>query len=140
MIADHFQSFKALIESLAGIPEVHTNIRRSTSGDPIRANYVVVWPPTIPSLDDGRYLASQRADSSARFRFDVMPVGTTPDAVMAFTDTILAATVGHVFTVPGRRIDAARLVPGVEEGGAHYEHASDLHYTDFTIELRSSPA
>lgn len=140
MILAHYDAFVALLEGIEGVPGVSEAARVSVSDEPIRENYVVAWPPRIPGLDDRRYTAGQSSTSTASFRFDVRPVGTTATAVLRFTDLILAATVGQRLVVAGRSCDPMRLVAGVEEGRTQYDRTARLFYTDFSIELVSRRA
>ena len=137
MILDHYKAFTGLLESVQGLPAIEEVARVTDSGEPVRANYVVAFPPRIPSLRDERYTVAQSALSTARFRFDVRPVGTTATTVLRFTDLILAATVGTPLVVDGRVCDSMRLVEGVDEGAAEYDRTARLYYQDFTIEVVS---
>ena len=137
MILDHYGAFTYHLEAIVGLPSIEEVARVTDSGEPVRANYVVAFPPRIPSLNDERYSVAQSALSTARFRFDVRPVGTTATTVLRFTDLILAATVGQRLVVDGRVCDSMRLVEGVEEGAAEYDRTARLYYQDFTIEVIS---
>lgn len=137
MILEHYRALRTLLEGIQGIPAVEEVARVTDSGEPVRANYVVAFPPRIPSLNDDRYTAMQSALSTARFRFDVRPVATTATAVLRFTDLILAAAVGQRLVVPGRVCDPMRLVEGVEEGATMYDRTARLYYIDFTLEVIS---
>lgn len=142
MILDHYKAFTGLLEGVQGLPAVEEAARVTDSGEPVRANYVVAFPPRIPSLNDRRYSVAQSALSTAQFRFDVRPVGTTATTVLRFTDLILADLIGDGVTaarlvVAGRACDPMRLVEGVEEGATEYDRTARLYYMDFTIEVVS---
>lgn len=137
MILEHYRAFTGHLAGIAGLPAIEEVARVTDSGEPVRANYVVAFPPRIPSLNDRRYSVAQSALSTAQFRFDVRPVATTATAVLRFTDLILTATVGQSLDVPGRACDLMRLVEGVEEGATMYDRTARLYYMDFTIEVVS---
>lgn len=137
MIRATHDAFRALVESLPGVPDVDEVARVTTGGEPVRANYVIVFAPSLPELGDDRYLALQRADSRARHRFDVRPVATTVDGLNRMADALLSI-IGRVLVVEGRTCEAARLVEGVEENRAQYDATARLFYMDLTFEVSSS--
>lgn len=137
MIRATYEAFRDLVKSLPGVPAAYEVARVNTDGTPVRANYVIVYPPSIPELDDNRYLALQRADSRARHRFDVRPVATTVDGVNLMADALMSI-IGRVLVVEGRTCEAARLVDGVEENRARYDPVPRLFYMDLTFEITSS--
>lgn len=139
MLADHFTAFRALIDAIPGVPNSVPFIRVTESGENVRANYVVTYPPTIFRLDDERWTAAQRFSSKARLRFDVQPVATDEDSVLRFKEVILDALIGTRLSVPGRSCDPMKLVPGVEEGKG-YDRTARLYYVDFTVETTSREA
>lgn len=135
-----YAALVALLESLPGVPTVHEIVRVTDSGIPVRANYVVAFPPAIPSLSDDRYTAGQRFESKSGQRFDVRVVATTAVGVLGIAATILSHAIGAKLIVQGRRVDPLTLVPGVEEGKTEYDRQADLFYMDFTLETVSRPA
>jgi hypothetical protein len=137
VIRASYEAFRALVAGLPGVPAVDEVARVTSSGEPVRANYCIVYPPSIPELDDNRYLALQRADSRARHRFDVRPVATTVDGLNLMADALLSV-IGRVLVVDGRTCEAARLVDGVEENRARYDPVPRLFYMDLTFEIRSA--
>lgn len=137
MILDHYTAFVAHLTNLEGIPAVDEIARVTDSGEAVRANYVIAFPPKIPELNDARYSVRQSALSTARFRFDVRPVATTATAVLRLTDRILTGSIGHLLAVPDRACDPMRLIEGVEEGKAEYDRTARLYYMDFTLETIS---
>lgn len=137
MLVPHFTAFRALVDGIEGVPPTEPVARVTDSGDPVRANYVITYPPKIPGLNDDRWTARQRFTSKARLRFDVRPVATDPESVLRFTDLILAAVIGTRLVVPGRVCDPMTLVEGVEEGKTQYDRTARLYYVDFTLEVVS---
>ena len=140
MLVPHFTAFRALVDGIAGVPPTEPVARVTESGEPVRANYVLTYPPKLPGLDDERWTARQRFSSKARLRFDVRPVATDPDSVLLFTDRILSAVIGTRLVVPGRVCDPLTLVTGVEEGKTQYDRTARLYYVDFTLETVSREA
>lgn len=137
MLVPHFMAFRALVDAIDGVPPTEPVARVTDSGDPVRANYVLTYPPKVPGLNDDRWTAQQRFSSKARLRFDVRPVATDPDSVLLFTDRILSAVIGARLVVPGRVCDPLSLVEGVEEGKTQYDRTARLYYVDFTVETTS---
>ena len=140
MLAASFTAWRALIDAIEGVPPTEPVARVTESGEPVRANYVITFPPKVQSLDDQRWSAQQRPTSTARLRFDVRPVATDPDSVLRFTDAIIAAVVGTRLVVPGRICDMTTLVEGVEEGKTEYDRTARLYYGDLTFEMTSREA
>ena len=138
MMRESFAAFRTMLAAVPGIPAVDDVARVTDSGELVRANYVIAWPPKIPDLDDERYTALQRPDSKAVLRFDVRPVATTADGVLLLADRALSL-IGQKLTVEGRSCDPFTLVPGVEEGKAEYDRTARLYYVDFTLETVSRP-
>lgn len=139
MIAAAYDAFRTYVADLPGIPDIDDIARVTKDGEPVRANYVIVWPPTVPRLDDERYTARQRAVSKAAHRFDVRPVATSVAGLLAMVDALLTGLIGVTLEVDGRRCDPATLVEGVEEGHAQYDRTARLHYMDLTFEVISRP-
>ena len=139
MIAATFSAFSTLVAGLPGIPDIDEIERVTTGGEAVRANYVVVYPPAIPDLDDQRYTAPQRAVSRAVHRFDVRPVATSADGLLFLVDALMGGLIGASLSVPGRVVEPLRLVPGVEEGAARYDRTARLFYMDLTFETISRP-
>ena len=135
---EHYLALKALLEEqrvLAG--RVHLGVR-VTGGQPVRDNYVVVRP-SAPTLDDNRYLATQRPDSKANYRFDVSAVATSGEWLLEM-NTAVMQIVGQKPSVPGRDCDPIALVPAVEEGQMGYDSVTDLHYIHMSFDVVSRRA
>ena len=138
MMRESFTAFRTMLAAVPGIPAVDDVARVTSSGEAVRENYVIAFPPAIPGLSDDRYKSLQRVESTSRLRFDVRTVATTADGVLLLTDRVLSL-IGQALTVAGRRCDPFTLVPGVEEGGALYDRTARLFYVDITLETISRP-
>lgn len=135
----HFNAFKALLLAVSILSnKIYYNVRLS-SGTPVRANYVVLYPDGPDELDDNRYLARQAPDSKSRWRYDVRIVAVDVDGLLLLADAVLSL-VGKVPVAEGRRCDPVSLVPGVEEGKGRYDQVTDLHYLDLSFEFWSRRA
>lgn len=135
----HFSAFKALLLAVSILSnKVFANVR-ITNGAPVRANYVVAFPDAPADLDDNRFTATQRADSTARYRYDVRVVAVDADGLLLLADAVLSL-IGERPVVAGRACERIKLVPGVEEGKARYDSATDLHYLDLSFEFESRRA
>lgn len=113
--------------------------KRTAGGDPVRANYWVLYRADVADLDDGRYSTIQRPNTTGRYRFDFRAVGTTTAAVMAFMDRAKQQLIGVKIPVGGRVTDPAFLVPEVDGGDVRYDKETDLFYADRSFEFVSQP-
>lgn len=133
-LATHHAAFKTLLAGgiLAG--KVSDVIRRN-GADLVRDNYAVLRP-TAPMLENGRYLALEDVDATARYRYDVRYVATSLAGVLQWQQAGRERLLTKVLVVPGRVCDPIQLVPAVEEG---YEHdpVADLFHVDDTYEFWS---
>lgn len=135
----HFLAFKALLLAVSVLAnKVFSNVR-VTNGQPVRANYVVLFPDGPADLDDNRWTALQRVDSRARYRYDVRVVAVDADGLLMLADAVMSL-IGKIPVVSGRRCDPVSLVPGVEEGKGRFDPVTDLHYLDLSFEFRSRRA
>lgn len=135
----HFLAFKALMVSVAVLStKVFANVR-VTAGQPVRANYVVLFPDAPADLGDNRLTALQRADSRARYRYDVRIVAVDADGLLMLADAVMSL-IGKVANVSGRSCTPVQLVPGVEEGRGRFDSVTDLHYMDLSFQFWSQPA
>ena len=135
----HFNAFKALLLLIPILSnKIFTSVRL-TNGTPVRANYVIVFPDAPNELDDNRFTAPQSVDSKAKYRYDVRVVAVDADGLLLLADAVMSL-IGKRPMVEGRRCDAIRLVPGVEEGKARYDSVTDLHYLDLSFEFTSRRA
>lgn len=135
----HFNAFKALLVAVSILAnKVFSNVRVS-AGNPVRANYVVLFPDGPDELSDDRYLARQSADSKSRWRYDVRIVAVDADGLLLLADAVMSL-VGKTPFVEGRRCDPVALVPGVEEGKGRYDSVTDLHFLDLSFEFWSRRA
>lgn len=115
-------------------------MRVSSTGEAIRDNYWVLFASTAGDLDDERYLAPQRAESKAVYRYDFRAVGTTTAAVLLFVDRANEQVIGHRLPVAGRVCDPIRVLPDVEGGRVRFDATTRLFYLDQTYEFTSRPA
>lgn len=135
----HFNAFKALLVAVAVLSnKVFANVR-VTAGQPVRANYVVLFPDAPADLGDNRLTALQRADSRARYRYDVRIVAVDADGLLMLADAVMSL-IGKVPVVAGRKCEPVSLVPGVEEGKGRFDSVTDLHYLDLSFEFKSRRA
>ena len=132
----HFLAFKALLLAVSVLAnKVFSNVR-VTNGQPVRANYVVLFPDGPADLDDNRLTALQRVDSRARYRYDVRVVAVDADGLLMLADAVMSV-IGKTPNVTGRKCDPVSLVPGVEEGKGRFDPVTDLHYLDLSFEFQS---
>lgn len=132
----HFDAMRALLVAVPMLSnKIYSNVR-VTNGQPVRTNYVVLFPDAPADLGDNRYLARQRRDSKSRWRYDVRVVAVDSDGLLLLADAVLGL-IGQVPVVAGRRCDPVSLVPGVEEGKGRYDSVTDLHYLDLSFEFVS---
>lgn len=135
----HFAAFKALLLAVAILAnKVYTSVR-ITNGQPVRANYVVLFPDAPADLGDNRYAGSQRVDSRSRWRYDVRVVAVDAEGLLLLADAVMSV-IGQMPVVASRRCERVSLVPGVEEGKARYDQTTDLHYMDMSFEFWSRRA
>lgn len=135
----HFLAFKALLLAVSVLAnKVFSNVRM-TNGQPVRANYVVLFPDGPADLDDNRLTALQRVDSRARYRYDVRVVAVDADGLLMLADAVMSL-IGKIPDVAGRTCTTVKLVPGVEEGKGRFDPVTDLHYLDLSFEFWSEPA
>lgn len=135
----HFTAFKALLLAVSVLAErVFSNVRL-TNGQPVRENYVVLFPDAPADLNDNRFMALQRVDSRSRWRYDVRIVAVDADGLLMLADAVMSL-VGKTPNVAGRRSEPVALVPGVEEGKGRFDPVTDLHYLDLSFEFWSRRA
>lgn len=134
----HFLAFKALMVSVAVLSnKVFANVR-VTAGQPVRANYVVLFPDAPADLGDGRLTSLQRVGSRARYRYDVRIVAVDAEGLLMLADAVMSL-IGKVPNVSGRSCTPTQLVPGVEEGRGRFDSVTDLHYMDLSFQFWSQP-
>lgn len=130
-------SFKARMEGssvLAG--KVFPIIRKTTSGEPVRTNYVLAKSAPPDRLGDERLAGSQRFESDHRFTYDARIVTTSADGLDVLGEALLKQILGHKLTVPGRRCTPIELVQNIEEGDG-YDQVSDLYFRDMSFRFWS---
>ncbi|HBD4848238.1 TPA: hypothetical protein KJY76_004302 [Shigella flexneri] len=133
----HFNAFRALLVAVSILSnKVYSNVR-VTAGNPVRANYVVLFPDG-PADFDLRLTQQQSMGARTRWRYDVRVVAVDADGLMLLADGVLSL-IGVVPVVVGRVCSPVRLVPGVEEGRGRYDSVTDLHYLDLSFEFWSQP-
>lgn len=134
----HFTAFKALLLAVTMLSnKVFSNIR-VTNGTPVRANYIVLFPDGPVDLDDGRLTSQQRAESRARYRYDVRIVAVDAEGLLLLADAVMSL-IGKVPVIAGRSSTPVKLVPGVEDGKGRFDSVTDLHYLDLSFEFWSQP-
>lgn len=134
----HFLAFKALLLAVSVLSnKVYANVR-VTNGQPVRANYIVLFPDAPADLGDNRLTALQRVGSRARYRYDVRVVAVDAEGMLLLADAVMSL-IGAVPVVAGRLCTPVQLVPGVEEGRGRYDSVTDLHYLDLSLEFWSQP-
>lgn len=135
-----FDALRAAAKETAGFAtKVETVVKVNADGSPVRGNYVVL-SPSVPDLDDERYTAPQRADSTRRCRTDVRFVAVDTDGLLAMVEAIHGSLIGRTLVVSGRTCTRIRLLPGVEEGRVRFDATSRLVYLDETLEFWSRRA
>lgn len=138
-LQDHYDAFTARLRGGILSDKVHDVVRLTPTGDPVRANYLVVTID-LPTPNDDRFTALQRIDGKAAYRFDVRTVATTQGAVLLLAQTARERLLTHVLSVPGRVCDPLRLVDPVEEGRIRFDRTAQLFYVDETWEVVSRRA
>ncbi|MFJ4997110.1 hypothetical protein ACIP5T_03090 [Microbacterium sp. NPDC088619] len=134
----HFLAFKALMLAVTVLSnKVFANVRVA-AGQPVRANYVVLFPDAPADLGDNRLTALQRVDSRARYRYDVRIVAVDADGLLMLADAVMSL-IGKAPNVSGRSCTPVQLVPGVEEGRGRFDSVTDLHYMDLSFQFWSQP-
>lgn len=134
----HFEGVRALLAGGILATRVHDVVRMN--GDkPVRDNYVVLMFESS-RLEDDRYLALQDVDSSARYRFDVRSVATTPAAARLYLDTVRGRLIRKIPAAEGRRCTPIRLIPPLEEGRLRHDAAADLYHVVESYEFWSHRA
>jgi hypothetical protein len=137
-VRPHFNAFKALLVAVSILAnKVFSNVR-VTNGQPVRANYVVLFPDG-PADFQLRFTERQNLGARTRWRYDVRVVAVDADGLLLLADAVMSL-IGAVPVVEGRTCDPVRLVPGVEEGKGRYDPVTDLHYLDLSFEFWSQPA
>lgn len=100
----HYQALKARVEvhpNLNGI--VHDSVRLS-KGEPVRANYVILYPGG-PDLDDARVMKAQDMQATATYEYDVKVVAVDANGAILLADAVMTQLVGAKLAVPGRKLD-----------------------------------
>lgn len=131
----HFEAVKTILAGGILASRVFDVVRMN--GDtPIRENYTVLMFESS-RLDDQRYLALQAVDSTARYRFDVRSVATSPSGARLYMDTVRGRMIGAVPQVEGRRCTPIQLVPPVEEGAMKHDATANLYHVVESFEFDS---
>lgn len=139
MLAPHTAAVRAVVTSVPMLAtKTYDSLRKSENDDLVRANYVVLTP-TIPARRRDRYMIRQRADSAARYRFDVRVVAVDVDGCMLLADAV-QSIIGRTPEVVGRRCEPLALADAVEEGLMRFDREADLFYLDLTLEVYSRPS
>jgi len=102
MIQEHFAGVRTLI--VAEVPvavQVVDSVLTSSTGDLVRATYVVLFGGGPDSLDDDRLTAPQVADSDAEYGYTARCVSVTADGARTLAGRVFMA-VGNVPVVAGR--------------------------------------
>lgn len=135
----HYNAFRALLLAVPVLAnKVFDSVRRS-AGQPVRANYVVLFPDAPAELFDDRFTARQRVDSKSTWRFDVRVVAVDAAGLLVLADAV-TSVIAKAPAVAGRRCEPVSLVPGVEEGKGRFDSVTDLHYMDMSFEFVSRRA
>lgn len=132
----HYDALKALLATVALLTGKIYDAIRISNGDPVRENYIVLFPNTPAELDDARYMVAQRADARARWRYDIRIVAVDAAGLLQLADAVLSL-IGTTPVVAGRVCDRVALVPAVEEGKARHDSVTNLHYLDLSFEFWS---
>ena len=136
--AAHFEGVRALLAGGILATRVFDVVRMNGS-TPVRDNYVVLMFESS-MLDDDRYTALQDVDSTARYRFDVRSVSTSPSGARLYMDTVRGRLIGQTPVVEGRKCTPIRLVPPVEEGMLRHDSDANLYHAVESFEFWSRRA
>lgn len=133
-----FSAFKARVASgpvLTG--RVYDTVRLNTDGTPVRDNYVVLTP-SIPVLNDARYMVVETAVSAAVQTINAQVVATSRDGLLLLLEA-LQEVIGWTPDVPGRDCTPVSEVAGVEEGFEKFDRTARLYYIHTSYRFWSRP-
>lgn len=135
MILEHYAAFRDHIRAVPSLTNrVYSDVR--LNGDqPVRDNYVVLYPATPSTLHDDRYMIGQSVDSAAEYEFDVRAIAIDADGALMVADAVTGQVIGHRLIVAGRTCTRMRLVESSKR--AQWDRKADLHYIDMTFQFRS---
>lgn len=134
----HYEAVRVLLAGGILASRVYDVVRVNGS-TPVRDNYVVLMFESS-RLDDDRYTALQDLDSTARYRFDVRSVATSPGGARLYLDTVRERLIKQTPTVEGRKCTPIQLVPPVEEGQMRFDSAANLYHVIESFEFWSRRA
>lgn len=135
---DHFDAVRDLLAGGILANRVFDVVRMNGSS-PVRDNYTVLMFESS-MLDDDRYTALQEVDSTARYRFDVRSVATSPSGARLYLDTVRGRLIGQTPVVTDRKCTPIRLVPPVEEGMLRHDSDANLYHVLESFEFWSRRA
>jgi len=105
----HFQAFKARLESNPSLHVYDHDAPLDADGQVVHATYVILYDLGPDDLDDDRFTAPQRADSTATYRCVAKIVAETPFAVRQVLKVVDGLLIKAKLTVQGRSVDPVRL-------------------------------
>lgn len=136
--AAHFEAVRALLAGGILASRVFDMVRMNGT-TAVRDNYVVLMFESS-ALDDDRYTVLQDVDSTARYRFDVRSVATSPSGARLYLDMVRARLIGETPVVAGRACTPIRLVPPLEEGMLRHDADANLYHVVESFEFWSRRA
>jgi len=137
MIQEHFASVRTLI--VAEVPaavQVVDSVLTSSTGELVRATYVVLFGGGPDSLDDDRLTAPQVAASDAEYGYTARCVSVTADGARTLAGRVFMA-VGGVPVVAGRACGPLGF-EGSEPVQVDNNISPPLFYIDVELSLTSS--
>ena len=136
-----YSAFRARLESNAKLAgKVDSSVRLTTTGEAVRANYVIAYPAAPSDMDDGRFTALQRADSGRDFEYDVRYVAVDADGVLVLAEAAHEQLIAHSLTVAGRSCTPLRLVPGGDARRVEFDRTARVYYMDESFRFSSRRA
>jgi len=104
----HFHAFKTRLEQ-SPLPVYDHDAPLDAKGQIVHGSYVILYDLGPDGLDDQRFTAGQRADSTATYRAVAKVVAESPFAVRQVLKVVDGLLIGARLTVTGRALDPVRL-------------------------------
>lgn len=138
--AAHADAFKALLGAAAPLlGKVVDTVKVNATGGLVRDNYAVVYAGGPEVLDDDRYTATQRADSTSEWEPTVRYVGIDANSARLMFAAGQTALIGKTLTISGRVNDRIRFL-GADRVEEDRNVTPSLFYVDAEYAYTSRPA
>lgn len=135
-----YAAFRARLESNAKLAgKVDSSVRLTTTGEAVKANYVIAYPAAPLGLDDMRFTALQRAESDREFEYDVRYVAVDADGVLVLAEAAHEQLIAHKLSVSGRACTPIRVV--TDDGRrVEFDRTARVFYMDESFRFWSRRA